>query len=103
MYGFAQIHVYMRILVPLSKIPKYRIPLMELMLKYGSSKMVSCSTGRKPVHVKLGETIPEPCKNKPASLASLLPGGPGNCLFLFRTHLKSSKINKVIGVLNQTV
>ena len=62
MYGFAQLQVYMRILVPLSKIPKYRIPLMELMLKYGRSKMVSCSTGRKPVHVKLGETIPEPVK-----------------------------------------
>ena len=44
----------MRILAPPSKIPKLRIPLMELMLKYGSSKMVSCSTGRRPVHVKLG-------------------------------------------------
>ena len=43
---------------------------MELMLKYGSSKMVSCSTGRKPVHVKLGETIPEPVKIYPHLFAN---------------------------------
>ena len=83
----------MRIFVPFSKIPKYRIPLMELMLNYGSSKMVPCSTGRKPVHLNLGETIPEPCKISQHLLwifganmslfmfqeTSMLPGGPGNC------------------------
>ena len=101
----------MRILVPLSKIPKYRSPLMELMLKIGSSKMISCRTGRKPVHWKLGETIPEPCKISQHLLwifganmslfmfqeTSMLPGGPGICLYHFRAQQTSSTSTRFLG------